>query len=80
MNATKNAPAKNAPKTAMVGTGCSNAYAKRLAEVELALRDVAKKIASHKKQHAADPANWGYVGDLEKYLYDLNGILGRNED
>lgn len=80
MNATKNAPAKNAPKTATVGSKCSADYAAKLLEVEAALRDVAKKIASHKKLQKADPANYGYVGDLGKMLYDLNGILGRNEN
>ena len=39
-------------------------YAEQAAEIEKHRATLQAKLANHKRMRAADPANWGYVGDL----------------
>lgn len=56
-------------KTAATRTAAAQArYAEQAAEIEKHLATLQAKLANHKRMHAADPANWGYVGDLGDIL------------
>ena len=58
-----------AKKTATAAYAEANAEATRLAEALLA------KLAAHKAQAAADPTNWGMVGDMNHIAAELKNLL-----
>ena len=51
------------------------AYDIAMKEVELKLEMFKRHLAAHKKAHAKDPANWGFVGDLNRYAADLDRLV-----
>ena len=61
--------ARTATQTA---TGC---YAERYAEAQDLLKRIAARLADHKKRQAAEPADWGYAGDLGHITEQLAYVL-----
>jgi len=50
-------------------------YAERHAEAQDLLKRIASRLEQHKKDHAAEPANWGYPGDLGRVTQELAYVL-----
>lgn len=59
--------------------GC---YAERHAEAQDLLKRIASRLAHHHQEQAAEPADWGYAGDLgritEQLAYVLAGLGDRS--
>ncbi len=59
-------------------TTTADAYRQRRRSVNALLDELRKKIDAHAQRAAADPANWGYAGDLghvEEVLRDLAAFM-----
>ncbi len=59
-------------------TTAADAYRQRRQSVDALLDELRKKIDAHAQRAAADPANWGYAGDLghaEEVLRDLAAFM-----
>ena len=50
-------------------------YAERQAECADLLKRIAKQLDEHRKHQAAEPANWGYAGDLGHVSQELAYVL-----
>ena len=50
-------------------------YAERHAECHDLLKRIAKRLDEHKRHQAAEPANWGYAGDLGHVSQELAYVL-----
>ncbi len=50
-------------------------YAERQAECADLLKRIAKQLDEHRKHQAAEPANWGYAGDLGHVSQELAYML-----
>lgn len=50
-------------------------YAERSAEAHDQLKRIAGRLADHRKRHAAEPADWGYAGDLGRITEQLAYVL-----
>ncbi len=42
----------------------AEAYATRAAEIDAQLKRLAQQLAAHRRDHEANPRNWGLPGDL----------------
>jgi hypothetical protein len=51
------------------------AYRKNLATAQETLRRIAAQLAEHEARQAAQPLNWGYVGDLGHINEELAQVL-----
>ncbi len=67
--AMRNTKAKTTKQTA---AGC---YADRHAEAQDLLKRIASRLADHQKHQAAEPAGWGYAGDLGRITEQLAYVL-----
>jgi hypothetical protein len=67
--AMRNTKAQTAKQTA---AAC---YAERHAECQNLLKRIASRLEQHKKEQAAEPANWGYPGDLGRISEELAYVL-----
>lgn len=50
-------------------------YAERHAECHQLLKHIARRLEQHKKHQAAEPADWGYAGDLGRVREELAEVL-----
>ncbi|MBM3348015.1 MAG: hypothetical protein FJY55_16225 [Betaproteobacteria bacterium] len=50
-------------------------YAERHAECQDLLKRIASSLERHKKHQAAEPADWGYAGDLGRVREELAEVL-----
>jgi hypothetical protein len=50
-------------------------YAERHAECQDLLKRIADALEQHKREQAADPANWGHAGDLGHVSEQLAHVL-----
>ena len=50
-------------------------YAERQAECQDLLRRIASCLEQHKKDQTAEPADWGYPGDLGRVTEELAYVL-----
>ena len=50
-------------------------YAERHAECQDLLKRIAQQLARHQKEQAAEPANWGFPGDLGYVSEELAYVL-----
>jgi hypothetical protein len=50
-------------------------YAERHAECQDLLQRIAQQLARHQKEQAAEPANWGFPGDLGHVSEELAYVL-----
>jgi hypothetical protein len=46
-------------------------YAERHAECPDLLKRIANRLEQHERDHAHEPANWGYAGDLGRVTEEL---------
>jgi hypothetical protein len=53
----------------------AEAYASRHAEAQDLLKRITSRLAAHQKEQAAEPANWGYSGDLGRITEQLAYVL-----
>ena len=59
-------------------TTAADAYRQRRQAVAALLDELRKKIDAHAQRATADPANWGFAGDLghvEEVLRDLTAFM-----
>ena len=59
-------------------TTAADAYQQRRQAVDALLEELRGKLDAHAQRAAADPANWGYAGDLghvEEVLRDLAAFM-----
>ena len=63
------------PRTTKTATQTAACYAERHAECQDLLKRIATRLEQHKKDQAAEPANWGYAGDLGRVTEDLAYVL-----
>ena len=64
------------PRTTKTTTQTAAAcYAERHAECQDLLRRIASCLEQHKKDQAAEPADWGYPGDLGRVTEELAYVL-----
>lgn len=61
-----------ATKTKQTAAAC---YAERSTEAHDLLKRIASRLAAHQKEQAAEPANWGYPGDLGRITEQLAYVL-----
>ena len=61
-----------AKTTKQTATAC---YAERHAECQDLLKRIASRLEQHKQEHAQEPANWGYPGDLGRLAEELAYVL-----
>jgi hypothetical protein len=50
-------------------------YAERHTECQDLLKRIASRLEKHQKDHAQEPADWGYAGDLGRVTEELAYIL-----
>lgn len=50
-------------------------YAERYAECQELLKCIASRLERHKTAQAAEPADWGYAGDLGRVREELAEVL-----
>jgi hypothetical protein len=50
-------------------------YAERHAECQDLLQRIAQRLAQHQQEQAAEPANWGFPGDLGHVSEELAYVL-----
>ncbi len=50
-------------------------YTERFAECQDLLKRIGSRLAQHQKAQAAEPANWGYAGDLGHVTEELAYVL-----
>ena len=50
-------------------------YAERHAECQDLLKRIAQQLVRHQKEQAAEPANWGFPGDLGHVSEELAYVL-----
>ena len=50
-------------------------YAERHAECQDLLKRIASRLEQHKKDQTAEPADWGYPGDLGRVTEELAYVL-----
>jgi hypothetical protein len=50
-------------------------YAERFAETQDLLQRIARQLAAHRQQRAAEPADWGFPGDLDHVNEELAYVL-----
>jgi uncharacterized protein (UPF0128 family) len=50
-------------------------YAERHAECQDLLKRIASSLEQHREHQAAEPADWGYAGDLGRVTEELAYIL-----
>jgi hypothetical protein len=50
-------------------------YAARHAEAQDLLKRIASRLEQHQKAQAAEPADWGYAGDLGRITEELAYVL-----
>ena len=50
-------------------------YAERYADCQDLLKRIASRLERHKKDQAAEPADWGYPGDLGHVTEELAYLL-----
>jgi hypothetical protein len=50
-------------------------YAERHAEAQDLLKRIASRLEQHRREQAAEPANWGYAGDLGRVTEELAFVL-----
>ena len=50
-------------------------YATRHTECQGLLKRIASRLEQHRKEQAAEPANWGYAGDLGRVTEELAYVL-----
>jgi len=50
-------------------------YAERHAEAQDLLKRIATRLADHQKRQAAEPADWGYAGDMGRITEQLAYVL-----
>ena len=50
-------------------------YAERHDECQDLLKRIASRLEQHKRDHAHEPANWGYPGDLGRVTEELAYVL-----
>jgi hypothetical protein len=53
----------------------ASCYAARHAEAQDLLKRIAARLADHKQRQAAEPADWGYAGDLGRITEQLAYVL-----
>ena len=58
--------------TTQTAAGC---YAERQAEAQDLLMRIAARLADHQRRQAAEPADWGYAGDLGRVIEQLAYVL-----
>ena len=62
-------PTKTTPQSA------AETYATRHTECQDLLKRIASRLEQHRKEQAAEPANWGYAGDLGRVAEELAYVL-----
>ena len=61
-------------------------YIEKQTAVQTLLRQIEAQVGDHALQHADDPGNWGFIGDLghvEEKLKEVRGFLlpaGEDDD
>lgn len=71
------------PRTPTTREDAPTAYRRLKRDVETMLDLIAADVAAHSTQAAADPRNWGYIGDLgniRNHLMDCLVFLGNYQD
>ena len=53
----------------------STEYSAKAAQAQDFLKRIATRLAEHQSSQAAEPRNWGYVGDLGRVNEELAQIL-----
>jgi DNA-binding protein H-NS len=65
-------------RTRQTRTTAAACYAERLQEAHSLLKRIAQRLEAHAKQQAAEPADWGFAGDLghanERLAYVLASL------
>lgn len=51
-------------------------YADLAGQVDGLMKQLATTLAAHQNRHAADPSNWGHVGDLNRVWGHLADAVG----
>jgi hypothetical protein len=54
----------------------ARAYQEAQAEVQGLLNEVSQHLSAHARRQAADPRNYGFVGDLKHYAQLLKQVIG----
>lgn len=54
----------------------TEAYAASCAEAIRLLHMTAERFRAHRRDQAADPRNWGYVGDMDQWNTLLRQLAG----
>lgn len=63
---------RNTKPTKQTAAAC---YTQRYAECKDLLKRIACRLEQHKKEQAAEPADWGYAGDLGRVTEELAYVL-----
>jgi hypothetical protein len=63
------------PTTKTTKQTAASCYAELRAECADLLKRIAKRLDEHQKHQAAEPANWGYAGDLGHVSQELAYVL-----
>ena len=67
---------KRTPKTTTPRPTAAEVYATRRNDVARLLDVLSMHLDINDKEHAADPGNWGLVGNLNKVRADLVNLVG----
>lgn len=66
---------KNTKAQATTKQNAAACYGERFAEAQDLLKRIAGRLADHRKRQAAEPADWGYAGDLGRITEQLAYVL-----
>jgi len=62
-------------RTQPTHTTAAACYAERFEETQELLKRIARQLAAHRKLQAAEPADWGFAGDLGHVNEELAYVL-----
>jgi hypothetical protein len=62
-------------RTKPIQTTAAACYAERFAETQDLLQRIARQLAAHRNEQAAEPTDWGFPGDLGHVNEELAYVL-----
>jgi hypothetical protein len=62
-------------RTKPAPTTAAACYGERFAETQDLLRRITRRLAAHRNEQAAEPADWGFAGDLGHVNEELAYVL-----
>jgi hypothetical protein len=66
------------PRTTIRHMTAADAYVERRKEIEQQIADLQQYLVDHERRQQADPANWGFAGDLTHVSDSLARIFDTN--